>query len=172
MPDPILIVLGVAVLVLVLSIIIRKALKEDRDYEINKTQLPTFSPKTTQVRAPENLLSYIPESIAFESTRQNNGNGSSVKGHNITPKEEYIRTGVNIKSNGKGGTKASPQNATSVKQRLNVLVSNLRRYFYHQPDIDDEKAERIIDTKLATIPEASGYTKSTRRKNWVYAPIK
>jgi hypothetical protein len=159
----------------VLTIIIREALKDDREYEASKKQYSTFPPKPTQVRPPENLLSYVPKSITFESTRQNNGNGSSVKGRNITPKEEYISTGVSIKSNGKGGTKSSPQNATSVKQRLDVFVSNLRRYFYHQPNIDDEKAEKIIDAKLLKMKakELYGYTKSQRRMPpGGYAPIK
>ena len=163
MPNPILIVLGIT-LVLVLAVIMRKALSTKSESGKEK-QPTTFPPKPTQVRPLENLLSYIPKSITFESTRQNSGNGSNTKGKNITPKEELYSTGISIKSNGKGGTKSSPQNATSVKQRLNVFVSNSQIFsFYHQPDIDDEKAERIIDAKLATIPEASGYTKSTRRK--------
>jgi hypothetical protein len=161
MPNEIIIsIVTVLVVVVVLLVIFRK--------RRNKIEPIRIVP-------PENLLSYIPKTIKFESTRANTGqNTGNAKGANLTPKEDYLSTGVSFKSEkGKGsGTKSAPQKATTLKQRLNVFVSNLRRYFYHQSNIDDKKAEEIIDAKLASMPETIGYTKSQRREGWVYAPLK
>jgi L-rhamnose mutarotase len=68
------------------------------------------------------------------------------------------------------GTSSAPRNDTDPKQLIDQRVSTLRRIFYHQ-SLTAEVAEKTIDLYLKKI-NVQNYNKSSRRPNWVYAPLK
>jgi hypothetical protein len=125
----------------------------------------------------EKMLKLIPTVIHIEAQRKN-----SARDINATVSETYdemvesiaISTGVSIRIESKSGTKSPKSKNTTPTQKLNVLVSNLRRYFYWQPNVNSELAEQLIDLKLKEIKakELHDYSKSNRRepKNG-YAPL-
>jgi hypothetical protein len=125
----------------------------------------------------DDLLKLMPTSIYIKAQRK-----SRAKNINATVSETYdemvesiaISTGVSIRVESKGGTKSPKAKAKTPKEKLDVLVSNLRRYFFWQPDVNAELAEQLIDLKLKEIKaeELYNYSKSNRRepKNG-YAPL-
>lgn len=117
----------------------------------------------------------IPKKIVLKSQRKN----SASKNKKLLKKADEsifktIKTNIRVISKSKGGTRGPKQRTSTPKEKLDVMVSNLRRWFYHQPNVDANLAERLIDIKLKELNarEDYNYTKSKRRepKNG-YAPL-
>jgi AAA15 family ATPase/GTPase len=131
----------------------------------------------TEEERQERLLQLIPESIVIQSQKpsfMNYTDGNTNTGFISEKTVETIKSGIYFNIISAGGTKSPKTKPTPVKQKLNVMVSNLRRYFYHQPNIDDDYAEEIIDAKLEEMDAYNkyGYIKSQRRMPpGGYAPL-
>jgi hypothetical protein len=124
----------------------------------------TFRKETAK---EDELMKLLPTSIYIKAQRR-----SRAKNINAEVENQFydqmesiaVLTGVSIKIEGKGGTKSAKTKNKTPKEKLDVLVSNLRRYFYWQPNVDATLAEQLIDLKLKEIKaeELFGYKKSKR----------
>lgn len=125
------------------------------------------------------LRNLIPTVINIESERKH-----SVREKDDTVMGEYVShaytqiktdTGITVKGNYAGGTRSPNSKKSTPKEILDVMVSNLRRYFYWEDNVSAKLAEEIIDLKLKDMDaeELFGYKKSERKepKNG-YAPLK
>jgi len=81
-----------------------------------------------------------------------------------------VLNSISSKSTSTRGSRGPSLNHATPKQLMDQKVSTLRRILFHQGK-SAEEAERTIDFYLKNNVHAQNYTKSTRRKNHVYAPI-
>lgn len=172
--------IGVIVLIIVLLVLItRKIFRIDEPVygleEDLETQTETETKKIEL--SEEELRKLIPTEILIEAQRSNTASGSVAEGtdefQTSTEKVEVLSSGIKIRIKGKGGTRGPKLKTKTPKEKFDVNVSNLRRFF-HNEGVSAEDAEKAIDVYLLDMEAFSkyGYVKSKRRPpRGGYAPL-
>jgi hypothetical protein len=162
------------ILVVVLSailflLVLRKILRSSLEIDLYMEGLKTDPQEPEKVELTDHeLRELIPTEILIEAQRSNTASGMVVEesdsefpGKEI---DEVLSSGIRIKIKGKGGTRGPKVKAKTPKERFDVDVSNLRRYFYNK-GVSTEDAEKAIDLYLLDKEafDKFGYIKSQRR---------
>lgn len=121
------------------------------------------------------ILKAMPKTIKALRTRTNSAKAvSAVKSAASAAVKVVVSTGFTVSSVGAAtkGTRAKAVNVSTPEQKLNVMVSNMRRYLFNI-NVNSTLAEETIDEHLKSLPVVAvvNYVKSKRRANWKYAPI-